>query len=209
MADPTRTSLEFAVPVREPPRMHIKNLRSQEEVIAQFNPSEFEEAVAPKWATVEVQGLSHEIRQFLHTGAYEINLALYFHARSAQELAYAQQSRRRLLSWANPRKVADDMVGGGPPTLLLVWPGMLSLQCDLISLKIKHSRFNLNARSVLYTATCTFAEAPGTFLTSEQVSSDADQRLGDTPRKDLIGEVFSVEDAEGMTFTLEESEGGG
>lgn len=187
--------------------MHVKNLRSQDEVIAQFNPAEFEESIAPKWARLDIQGLSHEIRQFLHTGSYEIKLALYFSARSTDELAYAHYCRRLMLSWANPRKIADDMSGGGPPTLLLVWPGMLSIQCDLISLKIKHTRFNLEGRSVLFTAECIFEENRGSFLTSELVTHDTDLRLGDPINPETLGMHFA-EDSADMEFTLNEAEGG-
>jgi hypothetical protein len=163
----------------EPPRMSITNLRSGEEVVAQFNPGELGESVSPQWSRLAPQGLSHEVHHFTHTGPYQIQIELFFRAYSPEELERIHRARRHLLSWAMPRRIGSDLVGGGPPMLLLVWPGMLSIQCYLVELKLTHSRFNSQSRSVQYTAALTLEEEPGTLITSESVAEDTRLRFGD------------------------------
>jgi hypothetical protein len=174
------TSLDY---MHSPPKMQIRKFGSsdpEDVVIAQFNPSEFEESVAPKWARLAPQGLSHEVRQFISTGPYAIKLTLFWMVRSVGELQEAHRDRRRLLSWANPSKVSAALGGAasGPATLLLIWPGMLSLRCDLISVKLKHQMFNREARATVFNADCEFEEQRSTFLSSEGVAVNSGQRLG-------------------------------
>jgi hypothetical protein len=163
----------------EPPRMSITNLRTGDEVVAQFNPAELVETVAPRWARLAPQGLSHEVHHFQNTSPYQVPIELFFRAYSREELVLIHRARRHLLSWAMPRRIGSDVVGGGPPQLLLVWPGMLSLRCFLTELKLTHSRFNSQSRSVQFTASATFEEEPGTLLTSESVAEDSLLRFGD------------------------------
>lgn len=163
----------------EPPRMSITNLRSGAEVIAQFNPAELQESVAPQWARLAPQGLSHEVHHFTHTGPYEIQMELFFRAYSQAELDDIHRARRHLLSWAAPRRIGSELVGGGPPQLLIVWPGMLAVTCYLTELRITHNRFNSNARSVGYTAVVVFEEVRSSLLTTELVADDTELRFGD------------------------------
>lgn len=177
--------LEFA----DPPKLSLTNLQNGAEVVAQFLPEEFEESVAPEWARLKPQGLSHNVHHFENTSPYVCGFKLYFRAFSTAELVLLQRARRHLLSWAYPRRIStSELVGGGPPTLLLVWPGMLSIEVVLSALSIHHERFNSASQSVQFTADVSFEErrgvgtlggAAGALLTSEFVADDPEQRFGD------------------------------
>lgn len=162
----------------EPPRIYIRNLRNNERVSAQFNPNEMDESVAPQFSRMQVQGLSHEVHHFTHTGPYEISMKLRFRAYSPEELEALQRARRQMMSWAYPRAVQSQRVGGGPPKLLVVWPGMLSLVCYMTGLKINHASFNSEAQSVLMEASVTFEECPDRLMTMDHITSDPKLRLG-------------------------------
>lgn len=161
-----------------PPKMSITNLRSGVEIVAQFNPTEFEEQVAPNFARFSAQGQSHEKRHFTYTGSFAVTTTLYFRAFSPAELDEIHRARRHLLSWAYPRRIGSDTVGGGPPPLLFVWPGMLALPVDLISARIVHEAFNKAGKSVRFRAEVTFEESRDTLLTTESVADDEELRFG-------------------------------
>lgn len=163
----------------DPAKMSITNLVSGAEVIAQFNPEEFQESVQPIWARLAAQGLSHEVHHYAHTSPYVVQMDLYFRAFSKEELLELHRARRHLLSWAHPRRIASELVGGGPPRLLLVWPGMLSIECFLTEARITHQRFNQHLRSTSMVASVSFEEDPTTLLTTEMVADDDLLRFGD------------------------------
>jgi hypothetical protein len=167
------------IDAKHPPRLSITNLRNGAEIAAQFNPEEFEESVSPEWSKLKVQGLSHPVHHFETTSAYVCRFTLYFRAFSPLELQQLQRARRHLMSWAYPRRVTSQLVGGGPPSLLVVWPGMLQIETFLTELRIKHERFNSQAQSVEFHADCSFEEHPESLLTSDFVAEDPDQRFGD------------------------------
>jgi Contractile injection system tube protein len=161
------------------PKLSVTNLRSGEEVVAQFNPNELDESVAPQWSRLAPQSFSGDIRQFNNTNSYGLKLSLYFRAYSEQELVDLHRARRQLLSWAYPRRINSAVIGGGPPALLLAWPGMLSITVDLITVRIVHDRFNTAARSVSFKAECVFEERRDKLLTSDAVADDTDLRFGE------------------------------
>lgn len=168
----------------DPPRVTITNIRNGAEVVAQFNPEELEEQVAPNWARLQVQGLSHEVRHFRNTGPYTQRFTLYFRAATPEDLVLMQRARRQLMSWAYPQRIrASNYVGGGPPELLLIWPGMLAIYVHLVECRIKHQRFNVEGHSVQFEAQVGFEEARGVtdepeLLTSDRVAGDPEQRFG-------------------------------
>lgn len=168
-----------------PPRMSITNLRSGAEVVAFFNPPEWDESVQPSWARLAPQGNSHEVHHFQNTSPYELKFTLYFRAGSPDELLAMQRARRHLLSWAYPMRTSDDTLGGAPPKLLLVWPRMLCVEVFLTGCRIKHQRFNSAGMSVQFDADVTFEESLESLLTSGYVAEDPEQRFGEVSLEDL------------------------
>src|SRR5688500_3311971 len=103
---PSEPSDRYMFQPVDPPRVTITNLQNGAEVVAQFNPEELDEQVAPNWARLQVQGLSHEVRHFRNTSPYAQRFTLYFRAASPEELVVMHRARRQLLSWAYPRRIS-------------------------------------------------------------------------------------------------------
>jgi hypothetical protein len=159
--------------------MSIANVSSGDSIDAQFNPTEFEEALEVNWARQTVPGLSHQPLQFVHTGNAKFTLELNFEAQDpTTNLDEIHRSRRFLQSLCYPRRGADDVIGGGPPRALFVWPNVVSLTCVVTALSFKYGRFNLDGTPVQFTAKVTLEEIRDVRLLSEDVLQDGTQRSG-------------------------------
>src|SRR5512138_272771 len=165
-----------------PARMSIANVASGESVEAQFNPSEFEEALEVNWTRQTVPGLSYQPLQFVNTGNVKFTLELNFEVQDPSTyLDSIHQGRRFLQSLCYPRRGAEDVVGGGPPRALFVWPNVISLTCVVTALSFKYGRFNLEGTPVQFTAKLTLEEIRDVRLLSEDVLADGSQRSGAAP----------------------------
>ena len=170
------------VAARKPARMSIANIATGESVDAQFNPTDFEEALEVNWARQTVPGLSHQPLQFVNTGNAKFTLELNFEVQDpTTDLERIHLARRFLQSLCYPRRGAEDVVGGGPPRALFVWPGVISLTCVLTALSFKYGRFNLDGVPVQFTAKVTLEEIRDVRLLSEDVLADGTQRSGAAP----------------------------
>ncbi len=161
-----------------PARMSIANVTSGESIEAQFNPSEFEEALEVNWARQTIPGLSHQPMQFVNTGNTKLTLELHFEASGPPELAQSQRSRRFLQSLCYPRRGAQAVASGGPPRVLFVWPRVVSLTCVITALGFKYSRFNLDGTPVQFIAKVALEEIRDVRLVSEDVLASGTQRSG-------------------------------
>ena len=170
------------VAAQTPARMAIANVSTGDSVDAQFNPAEFEEALEVNWARQTVPGLSHQPLQFVNTGNVKFTLELNFEAQDpAADLDQLLRARRFLQSLCYPRRGAADVVGGGPPRALFVWPTIVSLTCVITSLTFKYSRFNLAGTPVQFTAKVGLEEIRDVRLLSEDVLANGSQRSGAGP----------------------------
>ncbi len=174
--------MSLDVASERPARMSIANVATGESVEAQFNPSEFEEALEVNWTRQTVPGLSHQPLQFVNTGNVKFTLELNFEVQDpSTDLDTIHQSRRFLQSLCYPRRGAEDVVGGGPPRALFVWPNVISLTCVVTALSFKYGRFNLEGTPVQFTAKVTLEEIRDVRLLSEDVLADGSQRRGAAP----------------------------
>ncbi len=167
---------------QRPARMSIANVSSGQAVEAQFNPNELEEALEVNWTRQTVPGLSHQPLHFVNTGNVKFTLELNFEVQDpSTDLDSIHQSRRFLQSLCYPRRGAEDVVGGGPPRALFVWPNVISLTCVVTALSFKYGRFNLEGTPVQFTAKLTLEEIRDVRLLSEDVLADGSQRSGAAP----------------------------
>jgi len=174
--------MSIDVASERPARMSIANVATGDSVEAQFNPSEFEEALEVNWTRQTVPGLSHQPLQFVNTGNVKFTLELNFEVQDpATDLETVHQGRRFLQSLCYPRRGAEDVVGGGPPRALFVWPNVISLTCVVTALSFKYGRFNLEGTPVQFTAKVTLEEVRDVRLLSEDVLADGSQRSGAAP----------------------------
>src|SRR5688572_14919681 len=136
---------------QRPARMSIANTATGDVVDAQFNPAEFEEALEVNWARQTVPGLSHQPLQFVNTGNTKLALELYFDAHDpGVGVERILASKRFLQSLCYPRRGAADVIGGGPPRALFVWPNVASLTCVVTALAIRYGRFNRDGTPVQF-----------------------------------------------------------
>jgi len=163
---------------KDPPKLLFVNLVSGDELPVQFNPTQLREAIEANYSRVVVPGQSHAQMQFINTDNFKIDLELFFRAVTKQELELIHRARRQILSWAYPRMVANDIVGGGAPKLLLYWPSMLSVECVLASASFTHERFNNQARSVQFTCAVQLEEMRNVRLHFDEVAEDNVLRFG-------------------------------
>jgi hypothetical protein len=162
--------------------MSIANVATGDSVEAQFNPTEFEEALEVNWARQTVPGLSHQPLQFVNTGNAKFTLELNFEALDpTTDLEQIHFARRFLQSLCYPRRGAEDVAGGGPPRALFVWPNVVSLTCVVTGLSFKYSRFNLDGTPVQFTTKVTLEEVRDVRLLSEDVLADGTRRSGAAP----------------------------
>src|ERR1041385_6222947 len=104
---------------QRPTRMSIANTATGDVIEAQFNPTEFEEALEVNWARQTIPGLSHQPLQFVNTGNTKFTLELNLEAQApTTDLDQIHLARRFLQSLCYPRRGAQDVIGGGPPRAL-------------------------------------------------------------------------------------------
>jgi len=169
---------------RTPEKMYMTNLVDGSNIVAQFNPTEFSEAISVNYARQAIPGLSHQPLQYIHTSNETFNLALFFNANDEVEPrqnTFAQieknlTSRAFLLSVCYPRRGNLGVVGGGPPRLLFVWPTFIALTCVITGLQFRYSRFNANGTPLEFTATIALEEIRDVRLLSEDVFALGTQR---------------------------------
>ncbi len=167
---------------QRPARMSIANVSTGDSVEAQFNPNELEEALEVNWIRQTVPGLSHQPLQFVNTGNVKFTMELNFEVQDpSTDLETMHRARRFLQSLCYPRRGAEDVIGGGPPRALFVWPGVISLTCVVTALSFKYDRFNREGTPVQFTAKLTLEEIRDVRLLSEEVLSDGSQRSGTGP----------------------------
>ncbi|HET9621803.1 MAG TPA: peptidoglycan-binding protein [Kofleriaceae bacterium] len=159
--------------------MSIANLASGDSIDAQFNPSELEEALEVDWTRHTVPGLSHQPLQYVQTHNTKFTVELYFEAQDpTTDLDQILRARRFLQSLCYPRRGAQDVLDGGPPRVLFLWPTVVSLTCVVASLGFKYSRFNLEGTPVQFTAKLSLEEIRDVRLVSEDVLATGTQRSG-------------------------------
>jgi len=159
--------------------MTIANVSTGESVEAQFNPTEFEEALEVNWARLTVPGLSHQPLQYVNTGNAKFTLELNFEAQDpTTDLEQIHRTRRFLLSLCYPRRGAADVASGGPSRALFIWPSVVSLTCVITALSFKYGRFNLEGTPVQFTAKVGLEEIRDVRLVSEDVLASGSQRSG-------------------------------
>lgn len=153
-----------------PARFSVVNLATNDELIAQFNPTEFEDEVSPEYSRITPIGGSHAKMQFEHTNNQTVPLELLFSAQTEEDYRYINAARHTIQSWCYPLAGTADSPSKGPPRLLATWPLVFSLECYLTRCRIKYLRFAPDGRCTRFTASVTFEECRDRRLTSEQVA---------------------------------------
>lgn len=172
---------------RGPAKMTIVNVDDPRgsRIIAQFNPTEFTESVSVEYSRQKVVGLSHQPLQYVNTGNDALGFDLFFNAEDIEQLKRNMFSRKFLLSVAYPRRTAQLVTGGGPPRLMFIWPGFISLTCVLIGVSFTYQRFAATGHPLEFTASVTLEEIRDIRLLSDEVLGSP----GDIDNLDALGTV--------------------
>jgi hypothetical protein len=154
-----------------PSRMYMADIDTQETLEMQFNPAELEEVLEPVWAKLEVPGLSHERLQYSHTRNHTMSFELIFDAMIGGPTTTDQNmdARKFLLSLCYAKKGAQNVNDGQATRVLFVWPTFVSLTAKIGTIKISHTRFNLNGTPTFFKARVSIEEIRDTRLYSEDV----------------------------------------
>ncbi len=196
----------FEQVVRGPEKMIIaKPDDPRRSIEAQFNPTDFTESLVVNYSRQKVPGLSHEVLQYVNTSNLSFNLELFFDARKAvrssvegtvtggaapgapktgpseDEVNRILEARRFLHSVAYPRRVPQLVVGGGPPRLLFLWPGIIALTTVLTSLSIALEQFAPSGHPIQFRATVTLEEIRDFRLLTDDVFELGTIRGPDAP----------------------------
>ena len=167
--------------------MRIVNLRNNKVLVAQYNPDRLEEEIGSEWSKLDVNGNSHQKLQFRRTNNLVLTFTLQFVAQTRIEMVRLHEARRTIHSWAYPRNVSNDIVGGGASRLLFIWPGMWSIETVAMRAKLTHNRFNVQARSVAFDATITLEEIRDFRITFGDVLEDNVLRFGNPDLEAAFG----------------------
>lgn len=154
-----------------PARFSVINLATNEEVVAQLNPTEFDDEVGAEWNRLTTPGAWHERMHFGHTSNYVVPMDLYFAALTEVDYVRITRARNHIKSWCYPQAASADSLGKGPPRLLATWPVVFSIECYLIRCKIKYQRFAPDGRCTRFVASVQFEDCSETRQTSEHVAA--------------------------------------
>jgi hypothetical protein len=155
--------------VRVPERFSVLNLSTDEEVIAQLNPTEFEESISANWNRLGTPGASRQHMHFSNTDNGTVSLELYFRAANEIEYDNINKAKYQIKSWCYPQAATSTAPGKGPPVLLATWPMVFSIDCVLLSCTFKNKRFAPDGRCTMFTAQVKFEECSDGRLTSEDI----------------------------------------
>lgn len=113
----------------------IVNLRTQQSLLAQYNPEGFSERVQALFGEARVVGYSHEPLQYEGTSNLKLEgLEFRFDARSPKR-GYTRldvENARRFFLATQYADQADSIAKGQPDRMLFVWPKLYTLTCHLI-----------------------------------------------------------------------------
>lgn len=152
------------------PGISIGNLQTGETKQLAVVPTELTEQVAAEYVRHNVLGLPHRKLHYVGTENHTFeNLVFFYVSETVEERRRMDDERRFLLSLLYPRESVDGVARGGPPRLLFLWPGLVSMTCILANVSITHEKFNLIGEPVNSRVTLSFEEIRTTRLTSDDV----------------------------------------
>lgn len=158
--------------VQVPARFSIVNLSTNEELVAQLNPTDFEDEVGAEYARITTPGGSRQHLHFTTTSNLQTPMELLFRAYTEAEYDEINRARHLIKSWVYPQAATQSSPGKGPPLLLATWPRVFSIECVLMRCKIKYLKFAPDGRCTRFTANVQFEESGDKRLTSESIATE-------------------------------------
>lgn len=149
-------------PGARPPRCRLVNLASGAVLECLANPTQLTERLAVQWNRPAVPGLPFSPLQYQSTANRQL-VGVEFYCAEALARGYPEspdilsfQSFLRELTIPPPGAVGVASVA--PPKTLLLWPGVITMECVVTSVELQYKQFGVEGAVLAYTATVTFEE---------------------------------------------------
>ncbi len=173
MADDFNATLE-----EDAARMALVNLATGDRWEALYNPEKLEESLGAAYTRQKVPGFSHSTKQFSNTEDLVEKFQLMWSANGKGPTAQAEllTFRRWMMSLVYPRRAASLVEGAGPPRVLFVWPGFMSLTCVITQLNFSYTKMSRNGPPLIMAIDVTAEEIRDTLLLMEDVINVGTER---------------------------------
>nr|BDT32019.1 peptidoglycan-binding protein [Myxococcus sp. MH1] len=169
--------MSIAAGLARPPRCLLVNVLTGEAMECLFNPTQLVEKLQVNWNRLTVPGLSHQVLQFQGTSNRQLaGVEFYLDAFFATQQADASnimEFRGFLRALTVPPAGTEGVLATAPPRVLVLWPGLLTVECVVASVEFQYRQLAVDGRVLVYTATVTFEEILDTRVTSEQLRQEA------------------------------------
>lgn len=167
-----------------PQRLSFTNLQNGKTVEVPFNPTHFNTKTTADWARFKVLGLSHQPMHYLQTRNLRMVFPkVYFFADPREGADGIRNMHEKLAYFESlmyPRRSAQDIMGAGPPRVLVVWPNFITLTCVLVDLSKDYKRFNLSGQPLQVDVSIDCDEIRDVRLPSEEVAEKGFRRAPGT-----------------------------
>lgn len=166
---------------RRPPKAILVNVSTGEEMEVLFNPTQLGEKVSVNYNRLTVPGLSHQVLQYQSTGnttlsSIEFYLDKYVASRNEDDPDILD-FKRFLQALTVPPAGAEDILGGAPPRVLVIWPAELfTLECVITDVEFEYRQFSVDTELMVYAARATFEEIRDMRMTSEELRELGSER---------------------------------
>ncbi|WP_240462505.1 peptidoglycan-binding protein [Myxococcus sp. CA018] len=152
------------------------NVLTGEAMECLFNPTQLVEKLQVNWNRLVVPGLSHQVLQFQGTSnrqlaGVEFDLDAFFATQQA-DTSNIMAFRAFLRALTVPPAGTEGVLATAPPRVLVLWPGVLTVECVVASVEFQYRQLAVDGRVLVYTATVTFEEILDTRVTSEQLRQE-------------------------------------
>ncbi|WP_434345734.1 peptidoglycan-binding protein [Myxococcus virescens] len=168
--------MSIAAGLARPPRCVLVNVLTGEAMECLFNPTQLVEKLQVNWNRLAVPGLSHQVLQFQSTSNRQLaGVEFYldtFFAMQQADTSNIMAFRAFLRALTVPPAGTAGVLATAPPRVLVLWPGVLTVECVVASVELNYRQLAVDGRILVYTATVTFEEILDTRVTSEQLRQE-------------------------------------
>jgi hypothetical protein len=162
------------------PKMSLTNMRSQDSITAQCNPEDLDRAVAVAYARVPPLGYSSEVLQFQFRPNEKLTFTMTWDRLATGGCPSFFVVEGILDAMTVGSRSAQDIASGGPPDVLMIWPGVLQMIVRVTSIKwtIKRYANSSDGSPTFFAAKVDVEESRSNRLYAEDIRSNGLSRSG-------------------------------
>jgi hypothetical protein len=140
---------------RRPPRLALVNLATGERLDTWANPPQLAMRTTVNWNRLSPPGADHQPLQFTGTGNRQLTELELIFDRAFADSTDVDLAQARMFLDATTVPTAP---GLPPPTVLFVWPGVVTLEAVVTSLDVQVRRFASDGSPLTLAATLTLEQ---------------------------------------------------